>query len=43
MIGMTGIAAYVVNAGDIIMAWVTGCVEGFGSAENVCIVICYDV
>jgi hypothetical protein len=43
MIGMAGIAAYVSNTGDIIMAWITGCVEGFGIGKDIFIVIRYDV
>jgi hypothetical protein len=43
MIGVAGIAAYVGNTGDIIMAGVTGYVEGFGIGEDVFIMIRYDV
>ena len=43
MIGMAGIAAYVGNTGDMIMAGITGYVEGFGSGKDIFIMIRYDV
>jgi len=43
MLSMAGIAAYVGNTGDMRVARVTGCVEGFGSGKDIFIVIGNDV